>query len=194
MTVNTLLTARTADEMKRAASASDSLPKAKKSKTMDSMNSGVLQPTDFEVRILFADAGCISSRLQESLIKDERKHLRTDDLLENAELFEAPIIIGSDFPVDKPPKESQMSSRLCHTRGIHATSWHVWYDEMTWSVTEFRSVPMSDVHPRLRDREYALMHLCHDRGYEIAVMFVKVLGGIPRRLTPCGSATANGRK
>ena len=70
-----------------------------------------------------------------------------------------------------------MSSRLCHTRGIHATSWHIWYDEDAWSVRGFRSVPMTDKHSRLRDRECAMLHLCHDRGYEIAVMFVKVLKG-----------------
>ena len=51
----------------RAASSSDSFPKAKKSKTTDSMDSGVLQPTDFQVRIIFADAGCITSRLEKSL-------------------------------------------------------------------------------------------------------------------------------
>ena len=71
-----------------------------------------------------------------------------------------------------------MSSRLCKTGGMHATSWHIWYDEETWSVTEFRTVPMSDVHPRLRHRECAMMHLCHQRGFEIAVMFVKVLRGL----------------
>ena len=141
------------------------------------MDSGVLQPTDFQVRIIFADAGCISSRLQKSLIKDERMQLETDDLLETAEIFEAPIIIGSDFPVDTLPENTHMSSRSCHTKGIHATSWHIWYDQMTWSVEEFRSVPLSRVHPRLRDRECAIMHLIHDRGYEIAVMFVKVLKG-----------------
>ena len=36
---------------------------------------------------------------------------------------------------------------------------------------------MNDKHPRLRDRECVMMQLCHDRGYEIAVMFVKVLRG-----------------
>ena len=168
---------KSSDVSGRAASSSDSLPKAKKSKTTDSMDSGVLQPTDFQVRIVFTDAGCITSRLQQSLIKEERVHLQTDDLVETAEVFDAPIIIGSYFPADTPPKDSHMSSRLCHTRGIHATSWHIWYDEETWSVTQFRSVPMSDNHSRLRDREYAIMHLCHDRGYEIAVMFVKVLKG-----------------
>ena len=91
-------------------------PKAKKTKTKDSMDSGVLQltepqvpssasssmdspvlqPTDLQVRILFADAGCISSRLEKSLIKDERVHLQTDDLLDTAEIFDAPIIIGSN--------------------------------------------------------------------------------------------------
>ena len=70
-----------------------------------------------------------------------------------------------------------MSGLECHTRGIHATSWHIWYDEETWSVTQFRSVPMSPMHPRMQGRECAIMHLCHDRGYEIAVMFVKVLKG-----------------
>ena len=148
-------------------------PKEKKRK----MVSGVLQPIVFQIRIIFADAGCISSRLQKSLIKDERVHLQTDDLVETAEVFDAPIIIGSDFPVDTPPNDSHMSSQLCHSRGIHATSWHIWYDEESWSVTQFRSVPMSDVHPRLRDHECAMMHLCHDRGYEIAVIFVKVLKG-----------------
>ena len=160
----------------RAASASDTssvLVPAKKRKT----DSGVLQPTDFRARILFADAGDICSRLEESLIRDERVRLKTDDLLDTADLYECEIIIGSDFPAEKPPKDSHMTGEIRHTRGIHATSWHVWYDEMTWSVTEFRSVPMSDVHPRLRHRECAMMHLCHDRGFEIAVMFVKVLKG-----------------
>ena len=146
-----------------AGSSSDRLPQAKKRKMTDSMDSGVLQPTDFQVRIIFVDAGCISSRLERSLIKDERVHLQTDDLLGTAEIFDAPIIIGSNFPDDRPPKDSHMSSLECHTRGIHATSWHIWYDEETWSVTQFRSVPMNDKHPRLRDRECVMMHLCHDR-------------------------------
>ena len=135
-------TMKSSDVSGSAASASNSLPKAKKSKTTDSMDSGVLQPTDFQVRIIFADAGCISSRPAQSLIRDERVPLETSDLLETAEIFDAPIIIGSDFPADSLPKDFHMSSRVCHTTGIHATSWHVWYDEMTWSVTEFRSVPM----------------------------------------------------
>ena len=125
------------------------------------MDSGVLQPTDFQVRIIFADAGCIPSHLEKCLIKDEKVHLLTPDLLETAELYDASIIIGSNFPADTPPNDSHMSSRLCHTGGMHATSWHVWYDEETWSVPEFRTVPMSDVHPRLRHRECAMMHLCH---------------------------------
>ena len=153
----------------RAASASESescwhllnFPKAKKSKTRDSMDSGVLQPTEFQVRIIFADAGWISARIAKSLIRDERVHLKTQDLLDTAEVFDASIIIGSNFPADTPPNDSHMSSRLCHTGGMHATSWHVWYDEETWLVTEFRIVPMSDVHPRLRHRECAMMHLCH---------------------------------
>ena len=160
----------------RAASASDTssvLVPAKKRKT----DSGVLQPTDFRARILFADAGDICSRLKKSLIKDDRVHLQTDDLLDTADLYECEIIIGSDFPAEKPPKDSHMSSQIRNTTGIHATSWHIWYDEETWSVTQFRSVPMNDKHPRLRDRECVMMHLCHDRGYEIAVMFVKVLKG-----------------
>ena len=64
-------------------------PKAKKSKTRDSMDSGVLQPTGFQVRIIFADAGCIPSRLEKCLIKDERVHLLTLDLLETAGIFDA---------------------------------------------------------------------------------------------------------
>ena len=153
----------------RAASASDTssvLVPAKKRKT----DSGVLQPTDFCVRILFADAGDICSRLKKSLIKDDRVHLQTDDLLDTADLCECEIIIGSDFPAEKPPKDSHMTGEIRHTRGIHATSWHIWYDEEAWSVRGFRSVPMTDKHSRLRDRECAMLHLCHDRGYEIAVM------------------------
>ena len=127
-----------------SASSSDScwhllgFPEAKKSKTTDSMDSGVRQPTDFQVRFIFADGGCIPSRLEKCLIKDERVHLLTLDLLETAEVFDASIIIGSNFPADTPPNDSHMSSRLCHTGGMHATSWHVWYDEETWLVTEFR--------------------------------------------------------
>ena len=134
------------------------------------MDSGVLQPTVFQARIIFADAGCISPRLQKSLIRDERPQLGENDLLETAELYDAPIIIGSDFPPDALPENTHMSSRSCYTEGSgrHATSWHVWYDETAWAVAEFRSVPMSDVHPRqldcyvhpcLRDRECAMMHL-----------------------------------
>ena len=103
--------------------------------------------------------------------------MQTENLVETAVIFEAPIIIGSDFPADSPPKDSHMSSRVCETSGDHATSWHIWYDEEQWSVKQLRSVPMSDVHPRLRHRECAMMHLRHDRGFEIAVMFVKVLKG-----------------
>ena len=66
-------------------------PRAKKRK------SGVLQPTEFQVRIIFADAGRIPSRLEKCLIKDERVHLLTLDLLETAEVFDASIIIGSNF-------------------------------------------------------------------------------------------------
>ena len=139
------------------------------------MDSGVLQPTEFQVRIIFADAGCISTRLQRSLVKETRPQLETEDLLETAELHDAAIIIGSDFPVDKLPKSSHMSSQSCYTKGIHATTWHIWFEEMTWSVEEFRSVAMDTVHPHLRDRECAIMHLIHARGFEIAVMFVKVL-------------------
>ena len=160
----------------RAASSSDTssvLVPAKKRKT----DSGVLQPTDFRVRILFADAGDICSRLEESLIRDERVRLKTDDLLDTAVLCECEIIIGSDFPAEKPPNSSHMTGEIRHTRGIHATSWHIWYDEEAWSVRGFRSVPMTDKHSRMRDRECAMLHLCHDRGYEIAVMFVKVLKG-----------------
>ena len=36
---------------------------------------------------------------------------------------------------------------------------------------------MNEEHPRLADRECAIIKLWHDRGYEIAVMFVKVLRG-----------------
>ena len=160
----------------RAASSSDTssvLVPAKKRKT----DSGVLQPTDFRARILFADAGDICSRLEESLIKDERVRLKRDELVDTAILYECPIIIGSDFPAENPPKDSHMTGEIRHTRGIHATSWHIWYDEDAWSVRGFRSVPMTDKHSRLRDRECAMLHLCHDRGYEIAVMFVKVLKG-----------------
>ena len=44
------------------------------------MDSGVLQPTGFQYRIIFADAGCIAPCLEKSLIKDERKHLQTSSL------------------------------------------------------------------------------------------------------------------
>ena len=141
------------------------------------MDSGVQQPASFQVRILFADAGCISSRLKRSLIRDERPELETNELVDTAEIFEAEIIIGSDFPVNEPPKESHMSHRICNSTGEHATSYHCWYDPEAWSVTDFRTVPMNHEHPRLRIRDCAIMHLLHDRGYEIAVMFVKVLKG-----------------
>ena len=81
---------------KRNASASSSdlcwqllgIPEAKRHKG-SSMNSGVLQPTDFEVRIVFADAGCIPSRLRKHLIKDERLHLKPLNLLDTATLYDA---------------------------------------------------------------------------------------------------------
>ena len=79
-------------------------PKAKKRK------SGVLQPTEFQVRIIFADAGWISACIAKSLIKDKRVPLETADLLETAEVFDASIIIGSNFPADTPPNGSHMSS------------------------------------------------------------------------------------
>ena len=75
------------------------------------MDSGVLQPTDFQVRIIFADAGCIPSHLEKCLIKDEKVHLLTPDLLETAEVFDASIIIGSNFPADTPPNEVCMQRR-----------------------------------------------------------------------------------
>ena len=64
-------------------------PKEKKNKTRDSMDSGVLQPTDFEVRIVFADAGCMPSRLRKHLIKDERLHLKPLNLLDTATFYGA---------------------------------------------------------------------------------------------------------
>ena len=67
------------------------------------MDSGVLQPTGFQYRIIFADAGCIAPRLENSLIKDQRKHLETEDLVDAAVVYEASIVIGSDFPADTPP-------------------------------------------------------------------------------------------
>ena len=70
-----------------------------------------------------------------------------------------------------------MSSRVCHTGRPHATSWHIWYDKEIWSVEEFYTVPMGKMHTCLRDREYAKIHLSHQRGFEIEVMFVKVLRG-----------------
>ena len=44
-------------------------------------------------------------------------------------------------------------------------------------MKEFHTVPMGNVHSSLRHREYAMMHLCHQRGFEIEVMYVKVLRG-----------------
>ena len=105
------------------------------------MDSGVRQPTDFQVRIIFADGGCIPPDIEKSLIKDTRVRLKSFDLLETTELFDASIIIGSDFPADRPPdlpelNGSWMSSEFGRTRGKHATSWHVWYDEVEWTVSE----------------------------------------------------------
>ena len=57
------------------------------------MDSGVRQPTDFQVRIIFADAGRIPSRLEKCLIKDERVRLPTDELLETAESELVPIFL-----------------------------------------------------------------------------------------------------
>ena len=44
-------------------------------------------------------------------------------------------------------------------------------------MKRFETAPISSKHPRLRDRECAIMHLCHQRGFEIDIMFVKVLKG-----------------
>ena len=55
-------------------------PPAKKAKTTASQSSGVSQPTDLKVRILFADAGCIAENLKECLIPDHRLELSADDL------------------------------------------------------------------------------------------------------------------
>ena len=85
------------------------------------MDSGVLQPTDFQVRFIFADAGWISRRLAKTLIRDERVQLETQDLLDTAEVFDASIIIGSNFPADRPPSDSHIRSRLCETKGKHDT-------------------------------------------------------------------------
>ena len=140
----------------RAVSSSDILEiygEVKKRKRTDSTDSGVLQPTGFQYRIIFADAGCIARRLERSLIKDERKHLETEELVEAAVLYEASIVIGSDFPAYKPPKDSNMSHLSCETIGDHPTSWHIWFDEEEWSVSQLRSVPMSPMHPRMQGRE-----------------------------------------
>ena len=151
---------------------------ASKAKTTDSMDSGVVQPTDIQVRIIFADGGWISKHIAKSLIKDDREQLETQDLLESAELFEASIIIGSNFPARLPiPSDSGIRTRLCESNGMHATSWHVWYDSNQWTVKKFNIVPMSRDHPRLRGRECAMMHLCHHSGFQITVIFVKVLRG-----------------
>ena len=148
-----------------------------------STDSGVQQPTHLPVRILFADAGCIQSHLKKILIKDTREHLQTDELLKTAMDAKASIIIGADFPEDTPPDMWHMSSLICHTGDRHPTSWHVWFQKETWSVKDFFSAPMSDVHPRfllnpfLQSRECAMLHLRHHHGHEFAVMFVKILKG-----------------
>ena len=58
---------------------------AKKAKTTASQSSSVSQPTDFKVRILFVDAGCIAESLQECLIPDHRPELSADDIPDAAE-------------------------------------------------------------------------------------------------------------
>ena len=68
------------------------------SENISAEDSGVLQPIDLQLRILFADAGCTPSSLEKTLIKDDRVHLQTVDLLNTAEELEASIIIGSAFP------------------------------------------------------------------------------------------------
>ena len=143
-----------------------------------SNDSDVLQHTEFQVRIIFADGGWIAKSIAKTLVKDERESLETADLLETAEVLNCSMIIGSNFPDDEPPSNSHIRSRLCETKGEHATSWHVWYDDDQWTVAEFSTVPMSPDHPCLRGRECAIMHLCHHRGFELTVMFVKVLRGI----------------
>ena len=103
-----------------AASSNDVLPKKKK--TTDSMDSGVLQPTEFQVRIIFADGGWISARIAKSLIRDDRVHLETQDLLESAELFEASIIIGSNCKGDKGDMKSICTCcrHICFRFACHA--------------------------------------------------------------------------
>ena len=68
-----------------------------------------------------------------------------------------------------------MNNLWRRTGDIQTMAWHIWYDRDTWSVSEFRSEPMSDA---LRHLECARMQLRHYKGYEIAVMFVKVQRGM----------------
>ena len=125
-----------------------------------------------------ADAGWQSKSIAKRLIKDERLPLECDDLTLAAEVFETPIIIGSNFPADSPPNDGKWACTSCKSGGYANPTWHIWYEETEWTVTEFSTVPLCQVHPRLRFRECAIMHLSHHRGIELIVMFVKVLRGI----------------
>ena len=141
------------------------------------MDSGVLQPTDLQVRILFAHAGCIPWRFKKCLIKDEREHLQTLQLLETALDLDASIIIGSAFPEDTLPDGRHMGSLERHTKNRPPTTWHVWYEQEICSVTDFHSAPLSEDHLYMRGRECAMLHLRHHQGYEIHLMFLMILRG-----------------
>ena len=127
-------------------------------------SSGVRQPTEFQVRIIFADGGWIPQRVAQDLIKDDRMPLETKDLLDNATLFECSIIIGSNLPVHEPACDSHIRCRKAETEGKYSTSWHIWYHDEHWTIKHFKIVPMNDEHPRLRHRKCAMIHLCHQKG------------------------------
>ena len=146
---------------------------AKKNKT----NSGVSQPAG-KIRILFADGGCIEAGLKKCLIKDARAELTAVEMLETAEDFETSIIIGSDFPEDYPPLDSDMTFKCSRSAAAplvqHCTwwtKWHVWYNHEIWSVTSFRTAPFTE------HRECVMIELRHHQGYEVAIMYVKNLKG-----------------
>ena len=145
--------------------------------------SDVLQLAEPEVRILFADAGCIHPRLKQALIPDAVKELRLRDLLEAAADHDASIVLGSDFPLHTEALEATSGGRFTDIDAVHSPvpelqrpadlfrSWHVWYHKNMWRVQNFRVTNLA------QGRQCATINLLHKSGFETAVMLVKNLKG-----------------
>ena len=144
--------------------------------TQKRKSSGVSQPADNEgSRILLVDAGRIRDRIRQKLVNDERKPATVDEMMEIAQQFNVGCIVGTDFPTWDAPEASHMQSRsLC----TEETSWHVWYDPDTWTLSGFELQDLGachslSAHPPLRNRHCAILNLRYHDDTRMRVMVMK---------------------